>query len=248
MTICEPQFEIGGLPNMQSAPSINPAVQISDRALKRDNGRQAPDGCGGKRGARRRRFTAEYKLKVLDAYDAAPDGEKGAILRAEGLYSSHIAGWRKARDAGGFAALAAARGPKPRGGQAVEIAGLRAEKQRLEQQLEKTRAVVDVQMKLTRTLADALRERGGRSHVEAATDRAVTALTPKLGVRAACALFGVAQASYYRRHRQRPTAPRTGSSWERPIRDPRAANNIERQPTRNVQSRRRFADITPGRW
>jgi len=46
--------------------------------------------------SRRRTFTAKYKLEVLAAYDAAPDGEKGAVLRREGLYSSHIAEWRKA--------------------------------------------------------------------------------------------------------------------------------------------------------
>jgi transposase len=39
--------------------------------------------------ARRRTFTAQYKLEVLAAYDAAPDGEKGAVLRREDLYSSH---------------------------------------------------------------------------------------------------------------------------------------------------------------
>ena len=50
--------------------------------------------------ARRRRFTAQYKLEVLAAYDAAAQGEKGAILRREGLYSSHIVEWRRARDAG----------------------------------------------------------------------------------------------------------------------------------------------------
>ena len=57
--------------------------------------------------ARRRSFTAAYKLEVLAAYDAAGPGEKGAILRREGLYSSHLAGWRRARDARGLQALKA---------------------------------------------------------------------------------------------------------------------------------------------
>src|SRR4029453_8047258 len=78
--------------------------------------------------ARRRTFTAKYKLEVLAAYDAAPDGEKGAVLRREGLYSSHITEWRKARDAGGLAGLAAPRGRKRRDPQADEIARLQAEK------------------------------------------------------------------------------------------------------------------------
>ena len=50
--------------------------------------------------ARRRTFTAQYKQEVLAAYEAAPSGEKGAILRREGLYSSLITEWRRARDAG----------------------------------------------------------------------------------------------------------------------------------------------------
>ena len=50
--------------------------------------------------ARRRTFTAQYKLEVLAAYDAAGPGEKGAMLRREGLYSSHIVEWRRARDPG----------------------------------------------------------------------------------------------------------------------------------------------------
>ncbi|VBA38546.1 hypothetical protein LAUMK13_02141 [Mycobacterium innocens] len=53
--------------------------------------------------ARRRTFTAKYKLEVLAAYDAAPDGEKGALFRRAGLYSSHIVQWRRARDGGALA-------------------------------------------------------------------------------------------------------------------------------------------------
>jgi len=49
---------------------------------------------------RRRSFTAEFKLSVLERYDACVgDGDKGALLRGEGLYSSHIVEWRRARDA-----------------------------------------------------------------------------------------------------------------------------------------------------
>src|SRR2546421_6980422 len=75
--------------------------------------------------ARRRSFTAKYKLEVLAAYEAAGPGEKGAILRREGLYSSHIVEWRRARDAGALAGLARPRGrpaPDPRDAQ---IAALR---------------------------------------------------------------------------------------------------------------------------
>jgi transposase len=98
--------------------------------------------------ARRRRFTAQYKLDVLAAYEAAGPGEKGAILRREGLYSSHIVEWRRARDSGALAGLARPRGrpaPDPRDAQ---IARLQKEKDRLERELAKARFVVDVQAKL----------------------------------------------------------------------------------------------------
>ncbi|SIK32421.1 transposase [Mycobacteroides abscessus subsp. abscessus] len=97
--------------------------------------------------AKRRVFTAKYKLEILAEYDAAPEGGKGAVLRREGLYSSHIVEWRKARDAGALAGLAAPRGRK-RGGPQAEIARLEAEKRQLEQELAKARFVVDVQAKL----------------------------------------------------------------------------------------------------
>src|SRR5829696_9030085 len=63
---------------------------------------------------RRRSFTAEYKARILDEYDALPAGSegRGALVRREGLYTSHIAEWRKARNAGardGLAAKATAR-------------------------------------------------------------------------------------------------------------------------------------------
>ena len=112
-----------------------------------DAGPQRPDPEVPER-ARRRTFTAKYKLEILAAYDAAADGEKGALLRREGLYSSHIVAWRRARDAGGSAALAAPRGRKPRDKRDEQIAALQAEKQRLEQELAKARFVVDVQGKL----------------------------------------------------------------------------------------------------
>jgi transposase-like protein len=98
--------------------------------------------------ARRRTFTAKYKLEILAAYDAAPDGEKGAVLRREGLYASHIVAWRRARDASALAGLAVPRGRRRREPQAEQIARLEQEKRQLEQELAKTRFVVEVQAKL----------------------------------------------------------------------------------------------------
>lgn len=136
------------LPEMTSkVTTLVCAAGMNDPGRVADDATHRPDPEVPER-ARRRTFTAKYKLEVLAAYDAAPDGEKGAVLRREGLYSSHITEWRKARDAGALAGLAAPRGRKRRDPAAEQIARLQAEKQRLEQELAKTRFVVDVQAKL----------------------------------------------------------------------------------------------------
>jgi transposase len=98
--------------------------------------------------ARRRTFTAQYKQEVLAAYEAAPDGEKGAILRREGLYSSLITEWRRARDAGALAGLRQPVGRPAADPRDAQIARLRKEKAKLEQELAKARFVADVQSKL----------------------------------------------------------------------------------------------------
>jgi transposase len=98
--------------------------------------------------ARRRTFTAQYKLEVVAEYDAAAAGEKGAVLRREGLYSSHLVGWRRARDAGVLAGAARPRGRPAADPRDAQIARLRKEKAKLEQELAKARFVADVQAKL----------------------------------------------------------------------------------------------------
>jgi transposase len=98
--------------------------------------------------ARRRTFTAQYKQEILAAYEAAPDGEKGAILRREGLYSSLITEWRRARDAGALAGLKQPRGRPGADPRDAQIARLTREKARLEQELATSRFVVEVQAEL----------------------------------------------------------------------------------------------------
>jgi transposase len=98
--------------------------------------------------ARRRTFTAQYKLDVVAAYDAAPDGQKGAVLRREGLYSSHIVEWRRARDSGALAGLDRTRGRPVTDPRDAQIARLNKEKAQLERELATARFVVDVQAKL----------------------------------------------------------------------------------------------------
>lgn len=123
------------------------ATGIEDPGRMNDAGTERPDPEVPER-VRRRTFTAKYKLEILAAYDAAPDGEKGAVLRREGLYSSHIVAWRRARDASALAGLAVPRGRRRREPQAEQIARLEQEKRQLEQELAKTRFVVEVQAKL----------------------------------------------------------------------------------------------------
>lgn len=99
---------------------------------------------------RRRVFTTEYKLAILAEYDAAEaDGSKGSILRREGLHSSHIVEWRRARDAGALAAMrAATAGRSKRPTADVELDKLRRRNARLEAELAKTRSALDVMGKL----------------------------------------------------------------------------------------------------
>jgi transposase len=126
---------------------LDRAAGIADPGRVVDVDARRPDPEVPER-ARRRTFTAKYKLAVLAAYDAAPDGEKGAVLRREGLYSSHIVDWRRARDAGALAGLTQPRGRPRRDPQQERITRLEQDKRQLEQDLAKARFVVDVQAKL----------------------------------------------------------------------------------------------------
>lgn len=89
---------------------------------------------------KRRTFTAEYKAQILAEYDAAETGERGAILRREALYSSHITEWRKAAAAGASTAL----GPKTRDRRDREIEQLRTRAEKAESELAKTQAALDL--------------------------------------------------------------------------------------------------------
>ena len=102
---------------------------------------------------KRRVFTAEYKRGLLREADACTrPGELGALLRREGLYSSHLSTWRQARERGEVSGLSPRkRGPKrkPQMVSAREYARVKREKERLERELEKAHAIIDVQKKLS---------------------------------------------------------------------------------------------------
>ena len=101
---------------------------------------------------RRRRFSAAYKAKILAEYEAAPDGEKGSVLRREGLYSSQITEWRQARDAGVRSGLEpGARTPK-RSSAEVELAKLKAKQKRTEAELARTRMALEIMGKASALL------------------------------------------------------------------------------------------------
>jgi transposase len=94
---------------------------------------------------RRRAFTAEYKAAILAEYDAlAEPGARGALLRREGLYSSHVTEWRRARDAGALAGLTPAQRAAKRTPERVEIDRLRSRAERAEAELAKTKAALEI--------------------------------------------------------------------------------------------------------
>jgi transposase-like protein len=103
-------------------------------------------------GAKRRTFTAEYKLRILAEADAAAaqPGAIGALQRREGLYSSHLVTWRRERQAGIRKGLTPhKRGPKSRRSpQEEEMHRLRRENQRLTEELRKAEIIIDVQKKV----------------------------------------------------------------------------------------------------
>jgi transposase-like protein len=95
----------------------------------------------------RRSFSAEYKLAIVAEYENAPNGEKGAVLRREGLYSSHVIEWTRARDAGALAGVADSRrsSKRPRrSAETAELERLRARNAKLESDLTTTRTALDI--------------------------------------------------------------------------------------------------------
>jgi transposase len=138
-------------------------VTVLDRALVTGDAEQVTGQGHGRpdpevpEKARRRTFTVQYKLDVVAEYDAAPAGQKGAVLRREGLYSSHVIEWRRARDSGALAGPARPRGRPAADPRDAQIARLTKEKARLEQELARARFVVDVQAKL-QALLEAISE------------------------------------------------------------------------------------------
>ena len=114
--------------------------------------------------AKRRRFTAKYKLRILQEVEQCDEaGQIGALLRREGLYSSHLTSWRRQRADGQLQSL----GPKKRGRkpdpQAAELARLQRENEHLKARLEQAETIIEVQKKLCQLLGLPPAERDERA-------------------------------------------------------------------------------------
>ncbi|WP_373235289.1 IS3 family transposase, partial [Mycobacterium marinum] len=191
--------------------------------------------------ARRRTFTAEYKARILDEYDALSVGssERGALLRREGLYSSHIAEWRKARDAGAREGLSAKGKPK-RSAEQVELDKLRRRTKQLQAELERTKLALEITGKSTRALGDALRERGCRAEVQAVIGEHLPDLEAATSTKRACELLGVSRATLHR-HRNPPPRPARRARPE-PV---NKLTEAERQHILAVLRSEQYCDLAP---
>jgi len=119
----------------------NPSFKVRDIDLGRPDP-EVPEK------ARRRTYSASYKLDIVQAADGcSKPGEIGALLRREGLYSSLLSTWRRQRDTGALAGLSKKRGRKrrPVSAEARRVAELERENARLKHQLYKAETIIDVQ-------------------------------------------------------------------------------------------------------
>jgi len=113
--------------------------------------------------AQRRQFTAREKLRILEEADACTGpGEIGALVRREGIYSSYLSRWRRAREQGQLTALSSKkRGPKTPADKelAEEMAKLRRENERLQARLAQAETIIEVQKKLSQLLGQSPEEK-----------------------------------------------------------------------------------------
>lgn len=134
-------------------------MEVGERGQPDGNGRTLRDPEVVE-SAMRRRFSAEYKLRVLKLADSCTEpGSLGVLLRREGLYASNLTTWRRQRDEGTLEALS----PKKRGPKAVEPNPLAAENQQLKREneqlskrLRQAELIIDVQKKVSQMLGIAL--------------------------------------------------------------------------------------------
>ena len=150
--------EVEGSP---SRPVTSPVNEDRSSSLVQPRSSSPPDPQVSSRPVRRR-FTASYKLSILEEADRCSEpGQIGALLRREGLYSSHLVVWRRQRRAGTLSALAPGkRGPKaqPRNPLADENQKLRRDNQRLTHRLKQAETIIEFQKKVSEILGIPLGE------------------------------------------------------------------------------------------
>ena len=112
--------------------------------------------------AKRRKFSVEYKRRILEEADHCTEsGQIGALLRREGLYSSHLSTWRRQRDQGLVQALSPKkRGRKRKDEMEREVSRLQRENEGLQASLEQAEMIIEVQKKLSQLLGLATEENG----------------------------------------------------------------------------------------
>ncbi len=124
-----------------SAPEVDPLIAIPNPEVE-----EKP---------KRRRFTAEYKLKILDEVDnCSGPGDVGKILRREGLYSSYLAQWRRQRERGAQQGLSVQKRGRKKKKEAMspEMKALRKENRRLKNRLERVELMLEFQKKTSEML------------------------------------------------------------------------------------------------
>ena len=147
---------------MKQKNTENGKVTKNDAAAPNSEGAVAPSPEVTER-ATRRTFTAEYKQRILRQLDDCGHGEVGALLRSEGLYSSHIETWRSQRERGELEGLAAKkRGRKPaeRNPLQGQVDTLQRENACLQRRLKQAELIIDIQKKVSQVLGIALPTQG----------------------------------------------------------------------------------------
>ncbi|HVS90343.1 MAG TPA: IS3 family transposase [Candidatus Acidoferrum sp.] len=188
---------------------------------------------------KRRVFTAEYKLRILQEAELAAGtaGGVGALLRREGLYSSHLVCWRRERQARSLQALA----PRKRGRKSErdplteENEKLRRQVGQLTEKLRKAEIIIDVQKKVAALLGRPIAEPEENFLMAAVGELATTA-----GIYAACQALALPRASYYRHRRPRSSA--SPVSRRRPA---RALHQQEKETVLACLHEERFQDRSP---
>lgn len=112
------------------------------------DGRVTPDPEVAEK-ASRRRFTTEYKLRILDQAERCAPGEQGALLRREGLYSSHLTAWRQQRAAGKLQATRKGFAKAELDAALRRVSSVERENRRLRQRLQRAETIIAVQKKLS---------------------------------------------------------------------------------------------------